>query len=71
MDVITAVKTRISTRAFLPDGIPQSDIEETLDIARYFPSSSNLQPWGTIVVTGEAKQAFSDLAIKARNKIVC
>ncbi len=65
MDVITAVKTRISTRAFLTDPVPQSDIEEILDIARYSPSSSNLQPWGTIVVTGEAKQAVSDLAIKA------
>ncbi len=65
MDVITAVKTRISTRAFLTDPVPQSDIEGILDIARFSPSSSNLQPWGTIVVTGEAKQAVSDLAIKA------
>ncbi len=65
MDVITAVKTRISTRAFLPDAVPQSDIQEILDIARYSPSSSNLQPWGTIVVTGAEKQAISDLAIKA------
>ena len=65
MDVITAVKTRISTRAFLPDPVPMADIQDILDIARYSPSSSNLQPWGAIVVTGEAKQAVSDLAIKA------
>jgi len=65
MDVITAIKTRISTRAFLSDAVPQSDIQEILDIARYSPSSSNLQPWGAIIVTGAEKQAISDLAIKA------
>jgi len=65
VDVIQAIKTRISTRAFLDEPIPQSDIQEILDIARYSPSSSNLQPWGTIVVTGAEKQAVSDLAIKA------
>lgn len=44
MDVITAVKTRISTRAFLDEAVPMSDIQEILDIARFSPSSSNLQP---------------------------
>jgi len=65
MDVIQAVKTRISTRAFLDEPIPQSDIQEILDIARYSPSSSNLQPWGTVIVTGAEKEAISELAIKA------
>ena len=58
MDVITAIKTRISTRAFLPDAVPQSDIEDILDIARFSPSSSNLQPCGTIVVTGAEKDPW-------------
>lgn len=64
MDVITAVKKRISTRAFLDEPMSLSEVQEILDIARFSPSSSNLQPWGTIVVTGDEKKAISDMAIE-------
>lgn len=64
MDTIEAIKSRISTRAFLDEPISQEAVQEILDIARYSPSSSNLQPWGTIVVTGEEKKAVSALALK-------
>ncbi|MCV6614585.1 MAG: nitroreductase [Cellvibrionaceae bacterium] len=63
MDTIDAVKTRISTRAYLDEPISQDTIEEILDIARYSPSSSNLQPWGTIVVSGDERRAITDLAL--------
>lgn len=63
MDVIEAVKTRISTRAFLDEPVPLEAVKEILDIARFSPSSSNLQPWGTVVVTGPEKDAISNLAL--------
>ena len=63
MDVIEAVEKRISTRAFENKVPTKEAIYEILDIARYSPSSSNLQPWGTIVVTGEEKDAITDLAL--------
>ena len=64
MDVIDAIKNRISTRAFLDEPISKEAIYEILDIARYSPSSSNLQPWETIVVTGSEKEAISKLALE-------
>ena len=65
MDVSTAVKKRISTRAFLDKQVSQDAVQEILDIARYSPSSSNLQPWGTVVLAGEARKAVTDLALTA------
>jgi len=62
MDVIEAIKNRISTRAFLDESPSKAEVQEILDIARYSPSSSNLQPWGTIVVTGKEKEDISKLA---------
>ncbi|GAA5316740.1 MAG: nitroreductase [Candidatus Pelagadaptatus aseana] len=64
MDVIEAIQTRISTRAFTDEQISKEAIQEILDIARYSPSSSNLQPWKTIVVTGDEKKAITDLALQ-------
>jgi len=68
MDVIEAVEKRISTRAFQTKVPTKEDIYEILDIARFSPSSSNLQPWGTIVVTGEEKDAITDLALNTLMK---
>ena len=62
MNVTDAVKQRISTRGFLPAPIPEADIREWLDAGQRSPSGGNLQPWRTIVVTGDAKQAVIDLA---------
>lgn len=64
MDVIEAVQNRISTRAFLDTALSKESIQEILDIARYSPSSSNIQPWKTVVVTGTEKEAISHLALK-------
>lgn len=65
MDVTTALKTRISTRAFKSDPLPESLIREILDVARWAPSGGNVQPWKVIVVAGEERQAVVDLAKSA------
>jgi len=62
MDVTQAVRQRISTRGFLDTPIPESEIREWLETGQRSPSGGNLQPWRTIVVTGDAKQAVIDLA---------
>jgi nitroreductase len=58
MDVTTALKTRKSTRAFLPKAVEQETIERILDAARHAPSGTNTQPWQVAVVSGEKKQAL-------------
>lgn len=64
MDVSQAVAQRISTRVYLPDPLPEADIREWLEQAQRAPSGGNLQPWRTIVVTGDAKDAVTGMAAK-------
>ncbi len=65
MDVATALKSRISTRAFKPDPVSEALVREILDAARWSPSGGNVQPWKVIAVAGEAKQAVIDKAMPA------
>lgn len=51
-DVLKAIRSRRSIRAFLPDPIPQATITRLLETAARAPSGSNIQPWQVIVVTG-------------------
>jgi nitroreductase len=64
MNVAEAVRQRISTRAFLPTPIPQSELASLLETAQRAPSGGNLQPWRTIAVAGAAKDAIIDLAAR-------
>jgi nitroreductase len=49
------IKSRISTRAFLPDPVSEDEIRAILEIAKFAPSGGNLQPWKVHVVTGSAR----------------
>ena len=49
MDTIEAIMSRISTRAFTDEPVSERAVREILDIARFSPSSSNIQPWGVVV----------------------
>ena len=62
MDVSQAVAQRISTRAFLPDPLPEAEIRDWLEQAQRAPSGGNTQPWRTIVVTGDARDAVINMA---------
>ena len=62
MDVSQAVDQRISTRAYLPDALPETEIREWLTQAQRSPSGGNVQPWRTIVVTGKAKDDVINMA---------
>ncbi len=67
IDVLEAIKTRQSTRAFLKKPVEQSLVHTILDAARFAPSGVNTQPWQVVVVTQEYIQQIGDALIAARN----
>ena len=56
VSVTDALLGRISTRAFRPDPVPEPLVREILDVARFAPSGSNLQPWRIVAVSGDARR---------------
>ena len=62
MSVTEALHTRISTRDFLPDPVPEAMVRDILEQARWSPSGGNLQAWRVEVVAGTERQAVIDLA---------
>jgi nitroreductase len=53
MEVFEAIKGRRSCRSFLPDPIPDNDVEKVLDAGNWAPSPLNGQPWEFIVITAK------------------
>ena len=53
MDLLEAINSRKSVRAFKPDPVPRDVIERVLRAASRTPSYRNTQPWEVIVVAGE------------------
>lgn len=49
-DCISMILTRRSIRNFLPDPIPDSDLNEILNAGCSAPSAGNCQPWRVVVV---------------------
>ncbi|MFJ4443428.1 nitroreductase [Pseudomonas sp. NPDC089422] len=58
--VTEAVLHRHSTRAFEPRPVDFDLLRELIDVARYSPSSGNLQPWKVVALTGHALQLLKD-----------
>ncbi len=65
MRVDEAILHRTSIRAFLSDPIPEQTLRDILEVARYAPSGSNLQPWRVIVVSGAARDAVAEIGRQA------
>ncbi|MGH6958519.1 MAG: nitroreductase [Caulobacteraceae bacterium] len=61
MDVVEAVRRRISTRAFKPDPVPGDLVRRLLDEAARAPSGGNLQPWRVCALAGAALDEFKGL----------
>ena len=66
MDVIEAMESRRSTRAFTADQVTREAIEQILNSAARAPSGVNTQPWHVAVVTGKTKQTITDALLAAR-----
>lgn len=52
MDVIEAIKSRYSVRAYKPDPVPKKVLEEILEVSLRAPSWANTQTWEFAVVGG-------------------
>ena len=60
MNVVEAMKTRISTRAYVDRPVERSVVEALLEAARWAPSGVNTQPWQVAVVQGDSLRRLSD-----------
>lgn len=65
MHTLEAIKKRHSARAFGPQPVPASVLQELIDCARLAPSARNVQPWEFIVVT--ERRLLEDLGSLAEN----
>ena len=65
MNVIDALESRKSTRAFLDRVVEPEKITAILDAARHAPSGANTQPWQVAVVTGDSKRRLQQKLQKA------
>ena len=50
MDVFACVRTRVETREFKPESVPEAVIHKILEAGRWSPSQRNRQPWHFIVI---------------------
>jgi nitroreductase len=66
LDVLDAIRTRASTRAFLDQPVDRATIESILDTARWAPSGVNAQPWQVAIVTGATRKKISAALLAAR-----
>jgi nitroreductase len=64
MDVIEAIESRKSVRAFRPDPVPKEVLAKILQVALRAPSTDNTQPWEFAIATGPVldglKKAMSE-----------
>jgi len=60
MDVLEAIRTRRSIRAFTDRPVARETVRELLEIAQRAPSGTNTQPWHTYVCPGAVRRAISD-----------
>jgi nitroreductase len=51
-DVFEAARTRRSVRAYKPDPVPAQTLRDIVELGRWTPSGSNIQPWRVHVLTG-------------------
>jgi len=70
MDILEAIRTRKSIRAFTDEPVSRETVEELLQICQRSPSGTNTQPWHVHVCTGDVRQAITDdvLALAAAGK---
>ncbi|MDX2471371.1 MAG: nitroreductase [SAR324 cluster bacterium] len=63
--VIVTIKERHSCRDFTDKIVTPEQIHQILDASKHTPSSTNMQPWEVVVVTGEAKKKLDSALLDA------
>jgi nitroreductase len=61
MDVLEAVATRYSCRAFLPKPVPEKIVRDIVERAARAPSAGNMQPWRIYALAGERVEELKAL----------
>jgi Nitroreductase family len=59
------IRGRRAQRGFTNRPVPIETVKEILSVARYAPSSSNIQPWRCYVLTGKGRERVVAAALKA------
>ena len=67
MNVIEAITSRKSVRAFHDQPVADELISQILDAAKWAPSSVNMQPWQVHVLRGAARDRLSHALVDACN----
>ncbi len=57
-DVDSAMDTRMSVRAFLPNPVPREVLTDLLSVASRAPSGTNTQPWKVYVLQGASRDGL-------------
>jgi nitroreductase len=65
MELLAALKTRKSIRAFKAEAVPPEVIKQILDSARWSPSWGNTQPWELVVVRGKKVRELAGELVSA------
>ena len=65
MNMSYLLNQRHSCRAFLDKPVPTETLEQIFELAQRAPSNCNVQPWQTLVVSGEQKDALSQALVNA------
>lgn len=67
-DIMTlneAITARHSSRVFLPKPVPREILDDALDLARYSPSNTNIQPWRLFILAGEPLKQLKTAVLAA------
>ena len=67
--VVTAIESRMSVRAFLPDPVARETIERVLQLASRAASGTNTQPWKVYVLQGANRDELSAKVCEAYDAI--
>jgi len=61
MDVLEAVSSRYSCRAFLPTPVPEATMRDIVERAARAPSAGNMQPWRVYALAGQRVEELKAL----------
>jgi nitroreductase len=67
--VDAAILSRMSTRAFRPDPVPEPLLRELLEVASAAPSGTNTQPWRVYVLRGAIQQQVVEQVCAAHDAL--
>lgn len=68
MDALECIKNRMSIRKFKPEPVANDVLMEVVKTAQWSPSYKNSQPWEVIILSGEKKNALSELMLELLEK---